>query len=48
MRFVVLFILSISSFWSSAQETTYCNPVDIDYTYMSHYRAERDVSLNTS
>src|SRR5690554_3076498 len=28
-------------------QTTYCNPVDIDYTYMSHYRAERDVSYRS-
>ena len=29
------------------RQTTYCNPVDIDYTYMSHYRAERDVSYRS-
>ena len=28
-------------------QTTYCNPIDIDYTYMSHYRAERDVSYRS-
>ena len=27
--------------------TTYCNPIDIDYTYMSHYRADRDVSYRS-
>lgn len=26
---------------------TYCNPIDIDYSYMSHYRAERDVSYRS-
>mgnify|MGYP006274953007 FL=1 len=26
---------------------TYCNPIDIDYTYMSHYRALRDVSYRS-
>lgn len=26
---------------------TYCNPIDIDYTYMSHYRASRDVSYRS-
>lgn len=26
---------------------TYCNPVDIDYTYMSHYRANRNVSYRS-
>jgi len=29
------------------RQTTYCNPIDIDYTYMSHYRAERDVSYRS-
>ena len=24
--------------------TTYCNPLDIDYSYMSHYRANNNVS----
>ncbi|HPD87758.1 MAG TPA: hypothetical protein PLS06_10655 [Proteiniphilum sp.] len=28
-------------------QSTYCNPIDIDYTYMSHYRAERDVSYRS-
>src|SRR5690554_1955230 len=28
-------------------QTTYCNLIDIDYTYMSHYRAERDVSYRS-
>ena len=28
-------------------ETTYCNPIDIDYTYMSHYRARTDVSYRS-
>jgi hypothetical protein len=31
----------------ASRQTTYCNPVDIDYTYMSHYRAERDVSYRS-
>ncbi|NBC06694.1 MAG: family 43 glycosylhydrolase [Bacteroidetes bacterium] len=26
---------------------TYCNPIDIDYSYMSHYRALRDVSYRS-
>lgn len=26
---------------------TYCNPIDIDYSYMSHYRARRDVSYRS-
>ena len=32
---------------SGRNQTTYCNPIDIDYTYMSHYRAERDVSYRS-
>ena len=28
-------------------EATYCNPIDIDYTYMSHYRARTDVSYRS-
>ena len=27
--------------------TTYCNPIDIDYSYMSHYRAENNVSYRS-
>lgn len=26
---------------------TYCNPIDIDYTYMSHYRAKNNVSYRS-
>ena len=31
----------------SKAKSTYCNPVDIDYTYMSHYRARTDVSYRS-
>ncbi len=27
--------------------TSYCNPIDIDYTYMSHYRARNNVSYRS-
>lgn len=27
--------------------TTYCNPIDIDYSYMSHNRSENDVSYRS-
>lgn len=27
--------------------TTYCNPIDIDYSYMSHYRAKNNVSYRS-
>ena len=45
----VLIILLLSGSWLgfSQTHTTYCNPIDIDYTYMSHYRAERDVSYRS-
>ncbi|WP_286757380.1 family 43 glycosylhydrolase [Roseivirga sp. UBA838] len=37
--------------FSTAQEQkhykTYCNPLDIDYTYMSHYRANNNVSYRS-
>lgn len=29
------------------QYRTYCNPLDIDYTYMSHYRAQNNVSYRS-
>lgn len=28
-------------------KTAYCNPLDIDYTYMSHYRAKNNVSYRS-
>jgi len=30
-----------------SQSNTYCNPIDIDYTYMSHYRARTNVSYRS-
>ncbi len=30
-----------------SEYTTYCNPIDIDYTYMSHYRGRSDVSYRS-
>lgn len=45
----ILFLLCTIPFWVLAQDhqaTTYCNPVDIDYTYMSHY-AFRGVSYRS-
>ena len=29
------------------QMKTYCNPIDIDYSYMSHYRSDSDVSYRS-
>jgi len=31
----------------SNDKQTYCNPIDIDYTYMSHYRARNNVSYRS-
>lgn len=44
----IFFVASFSG-WTSAQKkpTTYCNPIDIDYTYMSHNRANYDVSYRS-
>lgn len=46
---ISLFFLATFSVWTNAQEkpTTYCNPIDIDYTYMSHNRASYDVSYRS-
>ena len=30
-----------------SQMKTYCNPIDIDYYYMSHYRGNSDVSYRS-
>ena len=48
-------VLSLGIFFNlQAQQTlsieeyeTYCNPIDIDYTYMSHYRGRSDVSYRS-
>lgn len=37
--------LTQSTSWTNA--STYCNPLDIDYSYMSHYRAENNVSYRS-
>lgn len=36
-----------TSEFQEKQYKTYCNPIDIDYSYMSHYRANRDVSYRS-
>jgi hypothetical protein len=49
----IVYILAISLLvyyhadGQSQNKKTYCNPVDIDYTYMSHYRARTDVSYRS-
>ncbi len=46
----VVSILLLFYFQGNSQpdnKKTYCNPVDIDYTYMSHYRARTDVSYRS-
>lgn len=48
MRAIFLVIWSFLVFGVEAQTfKTYCNPIDIDYTYMSHYRARNDVSYRS-
>ena len=48
---ILLFFLSVISggmlHAQSTCKTTYCNPIDIDYTYMSHYRARTNVSYRS-
>jgi len=38
---------SASSFSGQGNDQTYCNPIDIDYSYMSHYRSRFDVSYRS-
>lgn len=51
--FLVSFFLCMSGFSqdqnmkSKEDFETYCNPLDIDYSYMSHYRASHDVSYRS-
>ncbi len=48
MRTIFLVISSLLVLGVDAQSVkTYCNPIDIDYTYMSHYRARNDVSYRS-
>ncbi|QDH78536.1 family 43 glycosylhydrolase [Echinicola soli] len=58
LPFVVICLLASCAENPSKQETsapetaeksfeTYCNPIDIDYTYMSHYRAKNNVSYRS-
>lgn len=51
---IIFAIYFLCAFQLTAQEEiplrdykTYCNPIDIDYTYMSHYRAKRNVSYRS-
>ncbi len=45
----LLFALPVKAQQEQSEKNykTYCNPIDIDYTYMSHYRAKRDVSYRS-
>ncbi len=38
---------SASSFSGQGNDQTYCNPIDIDYSYMSHYRSRFDLSYRS-
>ncbi|RED96181.1 family 43 glycosylhydrolase [Marinoscillum furvescens] len=46
MKYLIILFLSLVALGGFAQKQTYCNPVDIDYTYMSHY-AYRGVSYRS-
>lgn len=43
---IIFLFWAAGSFGQSTQAKTYCNPIDIDYTYMSHY-AFRGVSYRS-
>lgn len=42
-----LFLFYLTGNGQSVKPKTYCNPIDIDYTYMSHYRARNNVSYRS-
>lgn len=43
----IFFNLQAQQNLSKEEYTTYCNPIDIDYSYMSHYRGNSDVSYRS-
>lgn len=49
--FFMVFLTTFSVFSQNGDSTkkyrTYCNPLDIDYSYMSHYRARNNVSYRS-
>lgn len=49
--FFLVFVTAFSVFSQNGDPTkkyrTYCNPLDIDYSYMSHYRARNNVSYRS-
>lgn len=45
--FLSIFIVTSALFFSQNQYRTYCNPLDIDYTYASHNRATNDVAYRS-
>lgn len=46
MGILIQLFFSVNAFSQSSPQKTYCNPIDIDYTYMSHY-AFRGVSYRS-
>ena len=42
-----LLFLGLTTLSRAQEPKTYCNPIDIDYSYMSHYRAKSDVSYRS-
>lgn len=45
MLFHEMQVFSQPTAWNN--QLTYCNPIDLDYTYMSHYRARNNVSYRS-
>ncbi|QLE01479.1 family 43 glycosylhydrolase [Galbibacter sp. BG1] len=45
--FVTFLQLNAQETLSKKDYKTYCNPIDLDYTYMSHYRGRSDVSYRS-
>ncbi len=43
----IAFLAAGSLAGQTTSKSTYCNPLDVDYTYMSHYRANTDVSYRS-
>ncbi|MGZ0015972.1 family 43 glycosylhydrolase [Yeosuana sp. AK3] len=47
MKKILIFIICCSFYALNAQQKTYCNPIDIDYSYMSHNRSQNHVSYRS-
>ncbi len=43
----IVIIMGLQAVSQTNARKTYCNPIDIDYTYMSHYRSKNNVSYRS-